>query len=97
MKLSGNADVAGLVDSAIEIVRKQGAEFDLEVKAVVDHDKLELKAKAARYGDLIIQAIDVIRRLELARLNLALGRKELEKDVPDANTIDGFEVVEYDD
>jgi hypothetical protein len=95
VKLSGNAEVAALVDAAIEVTRKQGDEFDHELKQTVPYDKIELKAKAARYGDLIIQALDEIRKLELARLQMALGQKELDKDDPAANAVDGFEIVEY--
>lgn len=97
VRLSGSAEVASLVDSAIEVTRKQGEEFDHELKKSIPYDKLELKAKAARYGDLIIQALDLIRKFELARLTMALGNKELEKDDPDKNPVDGFEIVEYED
>ena len=92
VKLSGSEDVADLVDAAIEVTQK----MDTHPK-VGTFDKSEIKVKAARYGDLIIQALDSIRKLEMARLNLALGKRELDKDDAGANAVEGFEVVEYDD
>jgi len=92
VKLSGNADVAGLVDSALEVAQKHGE----DVKGL-PFDKTEIKVSSPQYGDLIIKALDSIAKLERTRLQLRLGEKELEKDDPNANTIDGIEAVEYDD
>jgi len=97
--LSGNADVASLVESAIEVTRKQGEEFDHDVKGVIEYDKLELKAKAARYGDLIIQAVETIRKLELQRVQMQLLTKKIAEDGGGDGDRDvaGFEVVPYDE
>lgn len=92
VKLSGNADVAGLVDSALEVAQKHGE----DVKGL-PFDKTEIKVSSPQYSELIIKALDSIAKLERTRLQLRLGEKELEKDDPNANTIDGIEVVEYDD
>ena len=72
VKLSGSAEVAELIDSAMEVAHKH----DTHPK-VGGFDKTEIKVKAARYGDLIIQALDAIRKLELAR-------RELNKPDPNA-------------
>lgn len=78
VKLSGSADVAELIDSALEVARKQ----DTHPK-FGDFDKTEIRVKAARYGDLIIQALDQIRKLELARKELKdEGGKPPGDDVP---------------
>ena len=98
VKLSGSAEVADLVDAAIEVTRKQGEEYDREAEAVVPYDKLEIKTKAARYGDLIIQAIGEIRKLELQRLQMKLLEKKIENEGDgdgDGRDVIGFEVVPY--
>lgn len=94
VKLSGNADVAELIDSALEVATKH----DTNAK-IGTFDKAEIKVKAARYGDLIIQALGEIRKLEMARMQMALARKELEADDDEGSNgqVDGFEVVPYDD
>ena len=65
VRLSGHADVAELIDSAMEVSRKHDTHPKLG-----EFEKTEIKVKAARYGDLIIQALDQIRKLELARKEL---------------------------
>jgi len=66
VKLSGSSEVAELIDSALEVARKMDTHH-----AVGQVEKREIKVKAARYGDLIIQALDAIRKLELARKELS--------------------------
>ncbi len=98
VRLSGSADVADLVESALEVTRKLGEQFDHEIKAVAPYDKLELSAKAARYGDLIAQALDQIRKLELARAQLRVAERKLQAEEGASNDdITGFEVVPYED
>ena len=92
VKLSGSADVAGLVDAALEVAKKQGEDMK-----GLPYDKTEIKVSAPQYGDLIIKGLETVCKLELARAKLALVNRELEKDDPDANLVDGLEVVEYDD
>lgn len=70
VKLSGSQDVAELIDSALEVTRKRGEEFDHVKEERVPYDKLEIKAAAPQYADLIIKALDVIRKLELARAQM---------------------------
>lgn len=67
VKLSGSQDVADLIDSALDVTRKQGNEFNQKIKEQTPYDKLEIKAAAPQYAHLIIQALDMIRKLELAR------------------------------
>ena len=65
VRLSGSSDVADLIDSALEVAHKHDTH-----PSIGAFDKTEIKVKAARYGDLIIQALDQIRKLELARKEL---------------------------
>lgn len=100
VQLSGSAEVADLVEAAIEVTRKQGEEYDREAESVVPYDKLEIKTKAARYGDLIIQAIGEIRKLELQRLQMKLLELRIEEGGDgggDKKDISGFEAVPYDE
>lgn len=92
VRLSGSSDVAGLIDSALEVAKKQGEDMK-----GMPFDRSEIKVAAPQYADLIIKALDTICKLELARAKLRLVARELEKDDPNANVIDGLEVVEYDD
>ena len=80
VRLSGSADVAELIDSALEVAHK----MDTHPK-VGAFEKSEIKVKAARYGDLIIQALEAIRKLELARLDLA----EADEDAKNKGRGDG--------
>lgn len=91
VKLSGSQDVADLIDSAMEVANKHDSH-----PKVGGFDKTEIRVKAARYGDLIIQALDAIRKLELARREL--NKKDKEGDGDDSeHDVTGFEVVPYDD
>lgn len=93
--LSGSADVADLIDSALEVARKQGDDPKLG-----PFDRSEIKVKAPQYADLIIQAVGEIRKLELQRLQmqvLELKIKEGGDGGGDAPQVTGFEVVPYDD
>lgn len=65
VRLSGQAEVSDLIDSALEVARKHDTH-----PALGEFEKSEIRVKAARYGDLIIQALDSIRKLELARKEL---------------------------
>lgn len=91
VRLSGSADVADLVDSAIEVAQK----MDTHPK-VGSFDKSEIKVKAPRYGELIIQAIEQIRKLELARVDMAEAAhaaKEREEGVKSDEPITEFRVT----
>lgn len=92
--LSGSADVAALIDSALEVARKQGDDPQLG-----PFDRTEIKVKAPQYADLILQAVAEIRKLELQRLQMKAIEKQLAADGGDANNADivGFEVVPYDE
>lgn len=68
VRLAGDADVAELIDSAIEVAKKRDTHPELG-----EFEKSEIKVKVPQYGDLIVRQIDVIRKLELARLQLAEG------------------------
>lgn len=94
VKLSGSADVADLIDSALEVAQKR----DTHPK-IGEFEKSEIKVKAPQYADLILQAVGEIRKLELQRLQMKLLEKKIEEggDDPDGHDISGFEVVPYDD
>lgn len=94
VKLSGSAEVAELIDAAMEVAKKQDTHPEIG-----KFDKTEIKVKAARYGDLIIQALGEIRKLETARMQMALAAKELAKEGEEGSNdaVQGFEVVPYDD
>jgi hypothetical protein len=66
VRLSGSADVAELVDSALEVAKKRGEDM-----RGMPFDRTEIKVAAPRYAELIFQALDQIRKLELARAQLA--------------------------
>lgn len=68
VRLAGDADVAELIDSAIEVAKKRDTHPELG-----EFEKSEIKVKVPQYGDLIVRQIDVVRKLELARLQLAEG------------------------
>jgi hypothetical protein len=70
VRLSGSQDVADLIDSALEVTQKQGEVFDHKLKKHVPYSKLEITAAAPQYAELIIKALDMIRKLELARAQL---------------------------
>lgn len=93
VKLSGSADVAELIDSAIEVSKKTGDDPKLGL-----FDRTEIKVKAARYGDLMVQAVAEIRKLEMTRAQINLANKALAEDADEGfnNTeISKIEVVEY--
>jgi hypothetical protein len=94
VKLSGSQDVADLIDSALEVARKQGDDPRLG-----PFDRSEIKVKAPQYADLILSAVAEIRKLELQRLQMKLLEKQIdaEGDADKNNEIAGFEVVPYDE
>ncbi len=93
VKLSGSADVADLIDSAIEVVRKQGDDPQLG-----PFDRNEIKVKAPQYADLILMAVAEIRKLELQRLQMQLIEKKIAEDGGGhgGHDVVGFEVLTYD-
>ena len=93
MRLSGSAEVADLVDAALEVSRKQGNDPRLG-----PFDRSEIKVNAPQYADLILQALGEIRKLEIARAQLRLAEKKLDEE-GDGNNNDvvGFEIVAYED
>ncbi len=93
VRLSGSADVADLVDSALEVAKKRDTH-----PAIGQFEKSEIKVKAPQYAELIIQALDQIRKLELARAQMRLAERKLEAEEGASNDdITGFEVVPYED
>ena len=94
VKLSGSAEVAYLIDSALEVARKQGDDPQLG-----PFDRSEIKVKAPQYADLILQAVGEIRKLELQRMQMKLLEKQIdaEGDAEKNADIAGFEVVPYDE
>lgn len=94
VKLSGSADVADLIDSALEVAQKR----DTHPK-IGEFEKSEIKVKAPQYADLILAAVGEIRKLELQRLQMKLIEKQIdaEGDAEKNADIAGFEVVPYDE
>ena len=93
VRLAGSADVADLIDSALEVAQKRDTH-----PALGQFEKSEIKVKAPQYADLIIQGIDQIRKLELARAQLRLTEHKLAAEEGASNDdIAGFEVVPYED
>jgi hypothetical protein len=93
VRLAGNADVAELIDSALEVAQKRDTHPELG-----QFEKSEIKVKVPQYGDLIVRQIDVIRKLELARLQLAEGAanakdRERESANKGDEPVSGFEVT----
>jgi len=66
VKMSGSSEVSDLVDSAMEVAKR----YD-EHPTFGAMEKREIKVKTTQYGDLIVRQIDQIRKLELARRELA--------------------------
>lgn len=79
VKLSGSASMSEMVDGALEVIQKQGTDM-----RGIPYDKRELKAAAPNYADLIIRSLDLIRKLETARMDLLRNEK-----LP-AGGMDGF-------
>jgi hypothetical protein len=71
VKRAGVTDLQTLVDGALEVIRKQGTDFE-----GMPYDRQELKAAAPDYADLIIRTLDLIRKLELARLDIEAEKEE---------------------
>jgi hypothetical protein len=65
VKASGSVELQDMVDGALEVIRKQGSDM-----RGVDYDRRELKVAAPDYADLVIRMLDLIRKLELARVQL---------------------------
>lgn len=86
VRLSGSADVAGLVDAALEVAQK----MDTHPK-FGEMEKREIRVKAQQYGDLIAKQIDLIRKLELARRELA--RVDPNTPPPPAEPVTEFRVT----
>jgi hypothetical protein len=70
VKLSGSLDLQQMIDGALEVARKSGMAYDHATKEMAPFEKQEIKAAAPDYADLIIRQIDLIRKLELARLDI---------------------------
>jgi hypothetical protein len=71
VKASGSVELQDMVDGALEVIRKQGEDM-----RGVDYDRRELKVAAPDYADLIIRTLDLIRKLELARVQLLAAKGE---------------------
>lgn len=65
VQAAGSVELHEMVDGALEVIRKQGTDMK-----GIDFDRRELKVAAPDYADLIIRTLDLIRKLELARLAL---------------------------
>lgn len=65
VKAAGSVELHEMVDGALEVIRKQGTDMK-----GIDYDRRELKVAAPDYADLIIRTLDLIRKLELARVTL---------------------------
>jgi hypothetical protein len=65
VRAAGSVELQDMVDGALEVIRKQGADLK-----GIDYDRRELKVAAPDYADLIIRTLDLIRKLELARVQL---------------------------
>ena len=93
VSLSGSSAVADLIDSALEVTRKQGNDPELG-----PFDRNEIKVKAPQYADLILQAIAEIRKLELQRLQMQLLSQQIKDSGGGADKehdVVGFEVTPY--
>ena len=73
VRLSGSQDVAELVDAALEVAHKH----DTHPK-FGEIDKREIRVAAPRYGELILQAVSEIRKLEMQRLQMRLLEKQID-------------------
>lgn len=70
VRLSGSLELQDLVDGALEVARKSGIAYDAATESMQPFDKQEIKAAAPNYAELIIKQLDIIRKLELARLDI---------------------------
>ncbi len=77
VRLSGSTELQELIDGALEVARKTGLAYDQATRSMEPFDKREIKAAAPDYADLIIRQIDIIRKLELARVDLKSAEEEL--------------------
>jgi hypothetical protein len=95
VKLTGSADLASLIDGAIDTIEKQ----ELKVIGGVPkpYSKTEVKAVCPNYADLIIRLLDSVRKLELSRAQMIALVKKGDEEDPVNPTPSGFEVVPYDD
>lgn len=69
VKASGSTTMSEMVDGALEVIAKQGTDM-----RDIPYDKRELKAEAPNYAELIIKTLDLIRKLEQARIEMELKR-----------------------
>lgn len=76
---SGSVELHEMVDGALEVIRNQGEDMK-----GIDYDRRELKVAAPDYADLIIRCLDLIRKLELARVQLLASKDE---ETPETITI----------
>lgn len=88
VRLSGSAEVAELIDSAIEVAQKHDTN-----ERIGKFAKSEIRAKAPQYGDLIIQAVEQLRKMEMTRLQMRLAEQQLIEGGDGAGDVTGFEVV----
>jgi hypothetical protein len=70
VRLSGSLELQDLIDGALEVARKSGIAYDQATESMQPFDKQEIKAAAPNYAELIIKQLDIIRKLELARLDI---------------------------
>lgn len=70
VRLSGSLELQEMIDGALEVARKTGMAFDQATESMQPFDKQEIKAAAPNYAELIIKQLDIIRKLELARLDI---------------------------
>ncbi|PUA19596.1 hypothetical protein C7W93_07050 [Glaciimonas sp. PCH181] len=75
VKASDNVSLLEMVDGALEVIRKQGEDMQ-----GVPYDKRELKAAAPNYADLIIRTLDLIRKLEVARVQIRAAKGQGNED-----------------
>lgn len=91
VKLSEVDDIAGLIDSTIEIAKKQEKRLSGTKSRLFN--KIEISVKAARYGELIIEAVKTLANLEISRVALLKAAADGLDEPPDERPI-GRIVVE---
>ena len=69
VKAANSVTIQEMVDGALEVIQKQGTDM-----RDIPYDKRELKACAPNYAELIIKTLDLIRKLELARVQIAAAK-----------------------
>ncbi len=92
VRLSGSADVADLIDSALEVAQKRDSH-----PAFKEFDKTEIRVKAPQYAELILVAVAEVRKLEMQRLQMMLLDQKLKEGggESDGSNVIGFDVIPY--